>query len=357
MTFSPLCSQNIGKENNFNLLRMIAALCVLFSHSYPICLGKDAEEPLAWLLSPYNLGRLAVWTFFVISGFFISASFDRRRTVKSFIAARLLRIYPGLLIALTITALVIGPLFTANSQHEYFSSVEPLQYILQNLSLLLMKYNLPGLFPDTPYPYAVNGSLWTLFYEMLCYVMVACVGLIASRMHYGFVLFLLLFALIHVYLSHQNAHDITFTSHQLTARSHELLLPFVMGMVMYRFRTRIPHSGLLALGCIMLIYAVRHTTYFIDAFMILWAYLVLYIGFFPSRWLHAYNRLGDYSYGTYLYAFPAQQIIAHLNHGITPLALTAIAIPLTIICGILSWYFVEKPALVLKRLALRKSSC
>lgn len=335
---------------------MIAALCVLCSHSYPICLGKNAEEPLAWLLSPYNLGRLAVWTFFVISGFFISASFDRQPTVKKFIVARLLRIYPGLLVALTITAVVIGPLFAALPLPDYFSSLEPLQYILQNLTLLLMKYNLPGLFTDTPYAYAVNGSLWTLFYEMLCYGIVACVGLIASRMRYGFILFMFLFALVHSYLSYLNAHDSTFSSHQLTARSHELILPFVMGMVMYHYRTRIPHSRLLALACIILMYAARNTTYFIDVFMILWAYLVLYVGFLPSRTLQAYNRLGDYSYGTYLYAFPIQQIIAHLNHGIAPLALTATAIPFTILCGVLSWYFIEKPVLVLKRLALKKPS-
>ena len=83
-----------GRDNNFNLIRMIAALCVMVSHSFFMVRGRGAAEPLSDFLPHYSLGRLSVWTFFIISGFFISQSFDRKRSVGDFVLARVLRIYP-----------------------------------------------------------------------------------------------------------------------------------------------------------------------------------------------------------------------------------------------------------------------
>lgn len=44
-----------GRDNNFNLIRMIAASGVLVSHAYPIALGEEARQPFH-AATGYTLG-------------------------------------------------------------------------------------------------------------------------------------------------------------------------------------------------------------------------------------------------------------------------------------------------------------
>ena len=64
--------------------------------------------------------------------------------------------------------------------------------------------------------------------------------------------------------------------------------------------------------------------------------------------IRLYNRLGDYSYGVYIYAFPVQQLAAHSWSGITPFQDMALALPVTLLFALLSWHLLEKPALALR---------
>ena len=145
----PLLSIADSRDNNFNLLRMVAAGAVLVSHAYPISLGIGAVEPLARALS-MSLGTLAVVTFFIISGFFISQSFEKRSSLLTFCVARVLRIYPGLLMVLLFTVLVVGPIFTQLTMRAYFTDVGTTSYIPHNLSLKWLQYELPGVFIEIP---------------------------------------------------------------------------------------------------------------------------------------------------------------------------------------------------------------
>src|SRR5262249_40258257 len=156
--------------DNFNLLRILAALAVLVSHAYPIALGPGTPEPLARVLG-INLGEVAVLMFFAISGYFIFQSFYNKRSIFEFVFARILRIYPALLAALVLSVFVLGPLFTNLTLVAYFSDPQTLLYIPRNLRLWPMQYGLPGVFEDHGYP-AVNGSLWTLAFEVACYALV-----------------------------------------------------------------------------------------------------------------------------------------------------------------------------------------
>ena len=109
------------RNNNFNLIRMLAATAVLVSHSYPLSQGSTAVEPLSGWLG-LSLGELAVITFFCVSGFFISLSRDRAPGLIDFVAARCLRIYPGLTLVLLLSVFLIGPIFTTLSTPEYLRS-------------------------------------------------------------------------------------------------------------------------------------------------------------------------------------------------------------------------------------------
>jgi peptidoglycan/LPS O-acetylase OafA/YrhL len=341
------------RDNNFNLLRMIAAGAVLVSHAYPISLGIGAVEPLSVALS-MSLGTLALVTFFVISGFFISQSFENRSGLLAFCVARVLRIYPGLLVVLLFTVLVIGPIFTRLSMRAYFTDVETISYVPYNLSLKWLQYELPGVFTQNPYPPAINGSLWSLFYEVVCYGMVAAVGALGlTGRSWKFCIFLTVYVLIYFGLD-LPSHDYLIR-HPLFEYLHELTYPFVLGMVVYHFRRFFLITNLNLLMCagaggIALLFC--RSPFFHEAFVLFWSLLIFYLGYLPFKPLKIYNLVGDYSYGMYIYAFPCEQIGAALWPGISPIALIAVSLPATLAFSTLSWHLIERRALARRATAV-----
>lgn len=130
-----------------------------------------------------------------------------------------------------------------------------------------------------------------------------------------------------------------------------LALPFAAGMSFWVWRDRIPLSpSLAAIGGLVAALA-WPTSLFIPVFTLAVSYAVFMLGYARLSWAGAYNRLGDYSYGTYVYAFPIQQLVAWCGV-VSPLWNIALALPLTLLCAILSWHLVEAPALRWKRSAV-----
>jgi peptidoglycan/LPS O-acetylase OafA/YrhL len=164
--------------NNFDLIRLFAAALVVFSHSCILTDGNYSHEPLSILTGgSYALGRIAVDIFFVISGFLITMSFESTNSLPNFLWKRCLRIFPALIVLLFLTTFIIGPIATALPLHEYFSRDDTYAY-LTNVRLFRLQYSLPRVFENNPYPNAVNGSLWTLAYEFVCYLLVAILGVL-----------------------------------------------------------------------------------------------------------------------------------------------------------------------------------
>jgi peptidoglycan/LPS O-acetylase OafA/YrhL len=324
------------RDNNFNLIRMLAAGAVLVSHAYPLARGNGAVEPLATSLG-MSLGTIGVVVFFAISGYFISQSYDRRR-LGEFWAARLLRIYPGLLFALLLTVLVLGPCLTALSASAYFAAADTWLYVPRNLSLLSLQYDLPGVFQFNPYPGAINGSLWTLIYEAGCYCIVATLGGFGlTTTHRRFVIFLVAYL---AFIAAVKTLGLSATQGRI-ANVELLTLPFVIGMSFYQFRRHIRFTlvGCALLGILVLL--VQGSDCSCETVTAFCCYLVFYLGGLPFRPLRAYNRFGDYSYGTYIYAFPCEQIGAALLHGVSPVGLIAVSVPTTLALAVLSWHVIE----------------
>src|SRR5215471_7752815 len=155
----------IARQNNFDALRLLAAASVIFSHSFLIAEGSQAREWLILLTgNQCILGLTGVFVFFAISGFLVTQSFEQTANPWHFLAKRALRIFPGLLV----TTLSLG---------TYLIRPEPYEYVLGNTLLDQTVHELPGVsFVKNPVGLEINGSLWTLRYEFVMYLMVLVLG-------------------------------------------------------------------------------------------------------------------------------------------------------------------------------------
>lgn len=336
-----------GRDNHFNLIRVVAAFAVLVSHSYPLSLGASAVAPLSEVLG-ISLGRLAVLVFFCASGFFIAQSFYRRSSLIEFVWARFLRIFPGLLMVLVGAVLVVGPLATTLPLSDYLSHEKTISYVSQNLKLKDMQWGMPGVFAGVPFAGSVNGSLWTLYYEVACYFFLAAVGVLGfckSALRFG--VFLAIY--FSVYLVNKFFPEAIRGLSSVTWKTFfSLSFPFVLGWMIFHFRQMVVLSPAILVGLVSLAWIGAGTPAQLELLVIAVVYSTIYLGFKLPGVLLQYNKLGDYSYGVYIIAFPVQQLIANFQHGISPLSMMVQSALLTIPLAICSWHLVEEPALRLK---------
>ncbi len=330
-----------GRDNNFNLIRFLAAFAVLVSHAFPIALGEGAAEPLKALLG-YSLGTVAVYVFFVISGFLIAASFHRAPSAAHFWQARALRILPCLVVSTVLIGLVMGPLVTTLAPGAYVADPATWTFLLHNILMALPQYTLPGVFETNPYP-AVVGSIWTLIHEVSCYVMLFALGVLGLLRPRVFGAVLAAYAASWAVLG-----GLGIALPGKISQFHTLALPFLTGMGFYIWRDRIALSGWAVFGLLALAAALRFTPLHVFGFTLALAYATFWAAFRPRGLVRAFNRVGDYSYGLYLYAFPVQGLVVWLWGPMTPLGNVALAFPLTLLLSVLSWHWLEAPALKLR---------
>lgn len=327
----------VGRDNNFNLLRLLAAVLVLVSHAWPLAIGRGAVEPL-YAETGYKLGTTAVTVFFAVSGFFITRSFAERKSLIDFLIARTARIYPALAVALVITALVLGPATTTLTLSSYLAQKHSWTYVPANLSLFHLQWALPGVFEHNSLPGAVNGSLWTLYPEVRCYLLVILAGLIGLSRPKTFPL-LLAIAVAAIFLVRQTEGG------GVLATAATLTLPFAIGAGAYIYRRFFPLSVLLVAATMGTAAATRGGTVYPLTHAVALSYAALWFGFAPITRLRGFNRFGDLSYGTYIYAFPVSQVLVAAAPEIGPWALAAAALPATLLLAAASWRWIEAPAL------------
>ena len=335
-----------GRNNNLNLIRIVAASAVLVSHSYSLSTGDPRREPLV-AQTGLTLGTLAVFVFFAISGLLIARSFDRRSSLAHFIAARFLRLWPALLVVLALSAFVMGPMVTGLPGSAYWHDHATWTYVPANLTLAFGQDGLPGVFATNRFPGSVNGSLWSLFYEVVCYAVVALLGLPGLLQRgWAFAVCMSVVVVAHGWsLTHHPAHGLLYRLHDLAFYG----FPFALGMAAYVWRSRVPISGWLALAVWGLPVVFHATVLEPTALMIALGYASYYLAFAPQGRVLLYNRLGDYSYGIYIYAFPVQQTLAKYCPQMSPVQHMACAAPLVLLCAIASWHGLESHALRLAR--------
>jgi peptidoglycan/LPS O-acetylase OafA/YrhL len=339
-----------GRDNNFNLLRLVAAMMVLISHSFALATGTITAEPWHEHLG-ITPGSLAVDIFFIASGFLVTGSLCARGNVPQFLLARFLRIYPGLAVAVLSTTLVLGLFFCTLSFGEFLAQRDTWRYVVRNILLVLpdgiFVWKLPGVFEDHISGNAVNGSLWTLTSEVRLYV-ILCLAWLAIGFLGGAQRRLIGLVALALAIAGFAWHFGTRGDGVLTMEPR-LLAFFFSGSVMYVWRNTIPASWTLFTALLAL---TLFSAWDREVFGVVWLftlpYLVLFFALVPAGPIRGFNRIGDYSYGVYIYAFPVQKILVDLNPGITPWALMPASAAVTLVLAVASWYGVEEPALRLK---------
>jgi peptidoglycan/LPS O-acetylase OafA/YrhL len=336
------------RRNNFDFLRIVAALMVLFGHSYVLS-GRGAFEPLARYSGLDGFGGLGVSIFFVISGFLVTASYDRCPDPRAYFAGRLLRILPGLAVALLLSALVLGPLVTDLPRAVYFSDLKTWLYVTRNLLLYPVTYDLPGVFTTNPYPDAVNGSLWTLRLEFTCYLLIPLLDwrrVLRPRVVEALALLAGVACLALVALGPERIPNMAL----LGARFGFL---FVAGAALYYRRDQawLRSGWTLAASAALFGLAAPFEPVAMLVTPPVLAVLVIAFALRPLPGLSSFSRYGDFSYGIYIYAFPVQQAWIHLigPERLEPLAFTGLALACVLPLAAASWLLVEKPALDLKK--------
>ncbi len=336
-------------RNSLGVMRVAMALAVLVSHCFFLASGRMEAEPLyGW--TGYTLGQHGVQVFFIMSGVLVMQSLMKSESVRDYAIARALRIFPALLVCVLLTALVLGPLMTSLPVAQYLSDPATPRYIVRTALLITGMAPLPGVFSDNAAPALINSSLWTLKYEVLCYVLLAGLGAIAIATKRYKEIFLGALAL---------ALPLIFYKRPELAKTNGLLeniryfaLFFGTGVVAYVARHRLALTWI-ALPPLFAVFALTVGTYFAELTMALFlGYAALWLASFRFGPLRSFTNHQDYSYGVYIYGVPVTQALLHFHPTLDVLSLVLISIAFVLPLAHLSWQWIERPALGLRH-ALR----
>lgn len=339
-----------GRNNNFNLVRFIASMMVLFSHSYVIVTGSKHSEPLRDSLN-MTLGSIAVDIFFISSGFLIYNSFQRRKSLLSFAWARIVRIYPALFFCVLFTVFVLGMIATNLKPADYLSNNQVYLYSIKNILLIAgVEYQLPKVFLETPLNNIVNGSLWTLPYELFMYLLLALFLLslqLICNVYKNINISLYLLSAVIVLASVNIYIHLT---PNLSSSLIKLTFFFFCGAAYCAYSNRVKLSlAYFIFSIFIIIITSFYKNIFVFTYFIFLPYIIFYLAYVPSGFIRNFNKLGDYSYGLYLYAFPIQQFIVFSVPNITIPLMVIYSFICTLIIAIFSWYFIESRALKMKK--------
>ncbi|NIF46976.1 acyltransferase [Enterobacter sp. Ap-1006] len=335
-------------NNNLDFIRLLCAYFVIYSHAYVLAPSFGSDDILykTFQLGDIGFGSIAVKTFFLISGILITNSLMSGGNLFSFVISRFARIYPAFFVVVVISATVIGPLVSTLSLSDYFSSNEVWLYISKTLRLNI-QYLLPGVFNNNALP-AINGSIWTIPMEVKAY------------------LYLMLTYLLSMVFGHYKKYFIAFISIVIIAEPFTpfkgvflaktdvigiyLLYPFFsIGCLLALFKENIKTHHLLLISVSSLIAFIVFSKSELNRTFCFHLFSSLFLIYIASTPLIKKIKINnDISYGVYLWAFPAQQLIASA-YPHSPYINMIIAFILSSILGLISFHVIENPSMVAGR--------
>jgi peptidoglycan/LPS O-acetylase OafA/YrhL len=355
MTGRPACatfdSRLIAASNRpsgFDYMRLVLATLVVCSHTINVCYGKEFTWAV-WRGPARPFLALILPMFFALSGFLVAGSFERCKTLVSFGGLRVLRLMPALAVDTIVGALLLGPLFTILPLSDYLSQPGFLRYFLNIVGKI--HYFLPGVFANNPWPDFVNQQLWTLPFEMICYVTLAGLAVFGIAQQPKLFLTAAIAANLLIFIVHKYVLKVPY---DFAFVGPLLVQCFLFGIAAYLLRRKIIWDKSLFAVSLIATYACLAVPGLDSLAPLPATYVTVYLGLLqPER-----NRLvgsGDYSYGIFLYGFPVQQaVVAALGRlGQEWYINMLVCLPITFALAAFSWWCVEKPALRLKPVLFR----
>ncbi len=362
-TVKDVLDRHNNRAPGFDLMRLALACEIFWQHAGWLSIGlsgASADSYSALITSSpdfHAVGSLSpalhqalhlalVPMFFALSGFLVTGSAERVRALKPFLAFRLLRIIPALTVEVTLSAFILGGIFTQLPLREYFSDPQFFRYFGNIFGFVT--FELPGLFQNNPVPRMVNGNLWTLPAEFYCYLITAALiwtGLLFKRKIILISLLLVTTLLI--------IGDAVFGLSELCEAHYPALVIihyFCVGCCFYLWRDWVPrHVGLFigALIASIILLNCPRGAYISTIFL---TYAMIFVGTMEWPKIPLIQR-GDYSYGIYLYGYPLLQALMAAVPSLQghKFVVAALGGAITIMFAACSWHWIEQPTLSLKK--------
>ncbi len=327
----------IKENNNLDLIRIILASAVIFGHG-PLLNGPSFFwTDFVTLIFNYTYSAaLAVKIFFFISGLVVTNSYFTRRDSFYFIISRIFRILPALFFVLIVSVFVFGPILTKLSIKDFFLNIDNLKYIAKNM-IFLTDYHLSGMFTNNYYPNAVNGSLWSLRYEIGCYIVSLIIFLILGDKNKNYLNFTFLIIFI------DSIQSSSFLFSFLNNNPDKRLLPlsFAFGSFLAINSTKINLNFKIVFFLAFIYYLFRDTQYAHLILVLFSSVFILYLS--SNTFIIKLKPQYDISYGIYLWGFLIQQSIYHFIGRVYVGLHCLLALIISILLALMTHLLIEKP--------------
>lgn len=331
-----------GRPSGFDYLRLGMSVAIVVMHSGITSYGEVTDVVL-WNSPLQGVARLVLPMFFSMSGFLVGGSLLRCKTLVMFVGLRAIRIYPALAVEVLLSSLLIGPIVTTYNLADYFLSTEFLKYVFNITGHI--HYTLPGVFKDNPFPKVVNAQLWTVPFELYCYLTLTIVGILGIKKRF-YIAPLTVFAVSAFHFASQYSRNGLEAEVIVKAIPGPMLIAYAFGgLTMFLYRNKIPASRFHMLVATLVSLIVVQLPFGEYLALFPSCYLMALIGLSNPRRIFLIKG-ADYSYGIFLYGFVIQQTVMHVVPCLREWYFNIlVSLPLSAAFAAASWHFVERPCL------------
>jgi peptidoglycan/LPS O-acetylase OafA/YrhL len=234
-----------GRPTGFDYLRIGLALAIICMHSAITSYGLTADLAV-WNSPARPLIRLILPMFFALSGFLVAGSLLRTSSLFQFLGLRAIRIYPALSVEVVLSGVLLGAALTTVPLKAYFGSTQFALYVLNVTGHI--HYLLPGVFRTNPFPGIVNAQLWTVPFELLCYLTLAALALLGLKKRLWIAPAAAILLLVFYVLARLVQHHGALPHIQGGLPGSTLLVCFLTGVSIYLYKDQVPWSAALCIG-------------------------------------------------------------------------------------------------------------
>lgn len=315
------------KANNFDFLRILFASFVIIIHSYPLSGNEECDIFCQIFNGQQNLSYLGVRGFFTISGYLIFHSLMNSSSIQNYLWKRILRIYPALIIALLFSTLI--GYFAYNGLSNYWENSSTWTYLPNNLAFFFSyQTKIEGVFTSNRYGEAINGSLWSIPYEFAAYIILIPLFYLKNKrifIIYPMLIISVILIIMATFFPNRGENYNIFS--YIFGLGHNMMINvysyFIVGCFLAAIKIEkinIKYRNILLASSSIILMISLVLGFFNKIEHLFYPIIVIMIGISSWNPINQIGRkIGDLSYGFYIYSFPIQQMIEHLWKPTPPL--------------------------------------